>query len=56
VVHYSSLLENQDDINEVRQPSGFESFLASQVVAKAQELSKKFNFMPKEETFGSDSD
>jgi hypothetical protein len=43
-----------DQIQEIRQPTGFDSSLAAQVVARAQNFGKKFNFLQKEEVFGSD--
>jgi hypothetical protein len=46
--------KHQDQIREVSQPTGFDSSLAKQVVARAQNFGKKFNFLQKEEVFGSD--
>jgi hypothetical protein len=46
--------KHREQINEVRQPVGFDASLASQVVARAQKFGKKFNFLQKEEVFGSD--
>ena len=46
--------KHREPINEVRQPAGFDASLASQVVARAQKFGKKFNFLQKEEVFGSD--
>ena len=46
--------KHRDQIEEIRQPIGFDSSLASQVVARAQNFGKKFNFLQKEEVFGSD--
>ena len=46
--------KHRDQIQEIRQPTGFDSSLAAQVVARAQNFGKKFNFLQKEEVFGSD--
>ena len=46
--------KHRDEISEIRQPTGFDSSLAAQVVARAQNFGKKFNFLQKEEVFGSD--
>ena len=46
--------KHREQINEVRQPAGFDASLASQVVTRAQKFGKKFNFLQKEEVFGSD--
>ena len=46
--------KHQDQIREISQPTGFDSSLAKQVVARAQNFGKKFNFLQKEEVFGSD--
>ena len=48
------LRKHRDQIQEIRQPTGFDSSLAAQVVARAQNFGKKFNFLQKEEVFGSD--
>ena len=48
------LRKHRDQIQEIRQPAGFDSSLAAQVVARAQNFGKKFNFLQKEEVFGSD--
>ena len=47
-------LKHREQINEIRQPSGFDALLASQVVARAQNFGKRFNFLQKEEVFGSE--
>jgi hypothetical protein len=46
--------KHREQIQEIRQPTGFDSSLAAQVVARAQNFGKKFNFLQKEEVFGSD--
>jgi len=46
--------KHREKLSEIRQPSGFDALLASQVVARAQNFGKRFNFLQKEEVFGSD--